>query len=272
MLIPNLSPVIFTIGPLAIRWYGLMMAISFISGGYFIIRDGKKKGLNEDDLLNMFIWVIIGAIIGARLIYVVTNLDYFLSVPADIIRIDHGGLAFHGGLLGGILGFLIANRNYRINVGTGLDLSVPGIGIGIFLVRIANIFNQEIIGRRASLLPFERHPTQIYGALIGLFIFVTYLVAKRKKSLAPGELFWSAMIYYSLLRGLIEETFRFNPLYIWGYINLEWGAGFFTLTHLITPPMILFALWMRNRTKSETTIPDGDPLTQNPLSATKEEN
>lgn len=76
------------------------------------------------------------------------------------MRIDHGGLSFHGGLLGGLLSAWFLAGRYQVRLGKVLDLAVPGISIGYMLVRIANIFNQEILGRSTLLLPFAQHPTQ----------------------------------------------------------------------------------------------------------------
>jgi len=247
MFIENISPVILTIGPLTLRWYGLMMAVSFALGSYYFVKNGLKKGYSEDSLLMVLIAAIISGIIGARAIYVLTNLSDFAVNPVEILRIDHGGLSFHGGLLGGLLSTWFLAGRYQIHLGEVLDLAVPGISIGYMLVRIANIFNQEILGRSALLFPFAQHPTQIYGSLIGLASLLIHNYLSRSRHNKPGALFWLFVFYYSLLRGLIEETFRANPLYLWGYVNDFWGVGFFTLTQLITPPLALFAWWIYKR-------------------------
>lgn len=249
MIIENISPVIFYIGPLAVRWYGLMMALSFALGIYFLVKNGTKRGLSEDFLLKLSIAAVIGAVIGARAIFVLTNLPYFMANLAEIHRIDHGGLSFHGGLLGGVLAGWLGAWRQRVSFSVLLDLAVPGIAIGLTLVRIANIFNQEILGRTTLLLPFERHPAQIYGSLIGLSLLLIHNYLARRHS-APGALFWRFFLYYTLLRGLIEETFRENPLFALGYINQNWGFGFFTLLQLFTPALILLALFMIRRTAS----------------------
>ena len=251
MLIENLDPVIFILGPLEIRWYGLLMALSFIIGGYYLVKNGKKEGLSEGILFNMILAAVIGGIIGARAIYVITNLSHFMAHPEQIYRVDQGGLAFHGGLLGGLLiGWFMAHR-YHVNLGRVLDLAVPGIAMGYILIRIANIFNQEILGRPAALLPFELHPTQVYGSLIGLTMLLIHNYLARTRPIRSGELFWSFVLYYSLLRGIIEETFRDNPLYLWGYVSETWGAGFFTLTQLATPFILLLAWFMRKRIREK---------------------
>lgn len=242
---------LFSLGPVSIHWYGLMMALSFIIGSYLLIKNGVKKGINEEALWALCVFVIIGGVVGARLIYVLTNLADFAHDPLEAIRIDRGGLAFHGGLLGGLAAAWITAVRYRTRMGNLLDLAVPGICIGYALVRVANIFNQEILGRPAAALFFERHPAQVYGSLIGLACLLFYHHLARKKHMQPGMLFWWFVIYYSLLRGLIEETFRENPLYLWGYVSEAWGFGFFTLTHLATPFILLLAFWMLRKMPRE---------------------
>jgi phosphatidylglycerol:prolipoprotein diacylglycerol transferase len=250
LYIENISPVIFTLGPLTVRWYGLLMAVSAALGIFYLLKNGKKQGLDEGSLLNLSTLAILCAAIGARTIYVLTNWSYFSRNLAEIIRVDKGGLAFHGALLGGFLSVWLYTKKNRINFGQILDLAVPGITIAYMLVRIANITNQEILGRTGTLLPFDRHPAQIYGSLIGLTLLLVHNRLARTRSFKPGGLFWSFVLFFSLLRGLIEETFRDNPLYLWGYVNESWGVGFFTLTHLITPFLVILAwrmIWQRKK-------------------------
>lgn len=243
MYIEHINPIIISLGPLAVRWYGLMMVLSFMIGGYYFLKNGIRQGLHEDTLLSLLIIVIISGIIGARALYVLTNLPYFLVHPLEIARIDKGGLAFYGGLWGGLAGAWLFARRYQIKLRQLMDLAVPGIAVGYMLVRVANIFNQEILGRPAQIFFFERHPTQIYGSLIGLFSLLLHNYLARRRPGRPGYLFWSFILYYSLLRGGIEETFRANPLFLWGFVSDLWGVGFFTLTQLSTPFIVLWALW-----------------------------
>ena len=251
MFIENISPAIFTLGPLVFRWYGLMMALSFMLGGYYFIKHGVRKGLDEEKLLAVLIIVILGGVLGARALYVLTNLPTFMGAPLEALRIDRGGLSFHGGLLGGLLGTWLYTQRYEINLRVLMDLAVPGLALGYMLVRIANIFNQEILGHPTTLFFFEQHPTQIYGSIIGLVSLLIHNYLARTLPARPGVLFWLFIFYYSLLRGIIEETFRANPLYLWGYVNEFWGVGFFTMTHLVTPFILLLAWRMIQKYKYE---------------------
>lgn len=249
MYIEDISPIIFQIGPLAIRWYGLMFAISVLIGFYCMLKNGAKKGLNEDFIFNLFIIILISLVVGARAVFVAVNWAYFMENPELIIRIDRGGLAFHGGLLGGILSSWLYCRYKKVNWRILVDLAVPGIAVGIALVRIANIFNQEILGRPAELFAFDRHPAQVYGSLIGITLLLLHNYLARRGDNKPGYLFWCFVLGYTLLRGLVEETFRDNPLAAWGYVSEAWGAGFFTTVHLFTIPIVLLCLYMLAKIK-----------------------
>ncbi len=244
MYIEDINSVIFSAGPFELRWYGLMITISFFCGFFFLRKHGLKKGLDDDFIFSVFIILFIAIILGARITYVLVNLDYYIANPELIIRVDRGGLAFHGGLIGGVVSSWTYCRIKKVNWYLLTDLAVPGIAIGIALVRIANIFNQEILGREAELFMFERHPAQIYGSLIGVSLLILHNYLARKGNYNPGYLFWSFVLGYTILRGFIEETFRFNRLVAWGFINDSLGAGFFTIVHLFTIPIIILSFLM----------------------------
>jgi phosphatidylglycerol---prolipoprotein diacylglyceryl transferase len=245
--IEEISPILFTIGPLVIRIYGLMFAISILTGFYYVRKYAIKKGINEDFIFNIFLILIIAIIAGARAVYVIASWSYFMENPELIIRIDRGGLAFHGGLLGGVVSSWWYCRLQKVDWHLLADLAVPGIAIGIVLVRVANIFNQEILGRETLLFPFDRHPTQVYGSLIGMALLILHNYLAHKDNIKPGYLFWNFVLGYTLLRGLIEETFRDNPLVLWGYINETWGAGFLTVVQVFSPFILLVAVFMLAR-------------------------
>lgn len=245
MLVENLDPIAFALGPIEVRWYGLLMALSILIGFYYFRRDGMRLGHDEDFLYNLVFLMVLGGVIGARAIYVATNWSMYAAAPIEIIRIDQGGLSFHGGVIGGGLAawLYIASKGKRVL--QLFDLVVPGLAVGIMLVRIGNIFNQEVLGRPTEI-GLERHPAQLYASILGLVVLLIHNYLARKRP-PEGYLMWSFVLYYSLFRGLIEETVRDNPLY-WGhYINDKWGIGFFTLTHLITVPIVLLAWWQRRR-------------------------
>lgn len=248
-MILELSPYAFTIGPIKVYWYGIFMAVSFLIGAYYLYFEGKKRGINEDFLLNLVVVVIIGGVVGARLMFVLTNFPYwFVTDPIRIIKLYEGGLSWHGGLLGGLLTGVFYARIHRVKIEELLDLSVLGLTVGYSLVRIGNIFNQEVLGRM-TMLGFGRWPAQIIGSLIGVILLIRFL-RLQQKSLPAGYQFWSFVFYHQLLRGVFEESVRDNPLFLLGYVNNYWGLGFFTLTQIATPFILLLAYWFMNRSKT----------------------
>ncbi len=247
-MLVDLNPIAFQVGPVAVRWYGIFMALSFLGGSWYLYREGLRRGLEEDFLLNLAIIVIVAGVIGARLMFVLANFPgWFLTDRMQILKIYEGGLSWHGGLLGGFLaGWLYASAK-RVGINKLADLVVPGLAFGYFLVRIANIFNQEILGRTTDLW-FGRWPAQVIGSAIGLLLLARFFYVQSKNP-PEGYQFWSFIFYHQLLRAVIEETVRDNPLEVWGYIVPHWGLGFFTLVQLTTPPILLLAYYFMWRAR-----------------------
>lgn len=251
----DLSPYAFKIGPIAVHWYGIFMAISFLVGSYYLYYMGRRNGLDEDFILNLAMIVIISGVVGARLMFVLTNHpSWFISDPIQVIKVWEGGLAWHGGLLGGLLAGWIYCRVNNINPNMVADWTVLGLSFGYIIVRIANIFNQEVLGRMTAF-PFGRWPAQLVGSSIGLILLIRFLYLNKKR-LPQGYQFWSFLWYHQLLRAVFEETVRENPLFLVHYINDYWGIGILTLTQLMTPIIIFIEYYIYKK----TSIPD--PLAQ----------
>jgi phosphatidylglycerol:prolipoprotein diacylglycerol transferase len=131
-----------------------------------------------------------------------------------------------------------------------MDWVVPGVSIGIALVRIGNIFNHEVLGRMTEL-GFGRWPEQLIGSAIGVGLLIRYaVVARRQPPPYLGYQFWSFVFWYQVFRGFVGETTRQNPLYLIHYINPYWGIGFTTLMQLFTPPLLVFAWLMMRRSRA----------------------
>lgn len=211
MFINNINPILFSLGPFEIRWYGLFYALSFIIGYYFIKNQVKKQNLNFD-AENFIFWILIGDIIGARLFEILFyNPSFYFSNPLEMLAIWHGGLSFHGGLFGGLLAAYFFSRKYKVSLWKLADLCSIPLAFGLFLGRIANFINNELVGKITSLpwcVKFQgyegcRHPTQIYEALKNLVIFITLIPISRKQH-KDGYLFSIFLIMYSVLRFFIE--------------------------------------------------------------------
>lgn len=249
MLIPWLSPYAFKIGPIGVHWYGIFMVLAIVGGAWYLLERAKELHENVDWLTNVTLWTILWGIVGARLVFVLANDPQWIwQDPMQALRIWQGGLAYDGAVGMGILALYIQLRKKPLLYNRLVDWAVPGIGMGIFMVRIGNIFNHEVLGRMTQL-GFGRWPEQLWGSFIGVFLILRYFWLERRGTPPPGYQFWSAMFWYAVLRGVVGETTRDNPLYLIHYVNPHWGIGFTTLMQLFTPPILIFTGYMMWRTR-----------------------
>ena len=216
MFINNFDPVAIQIFSIEIRWYSLAYIFGILIGWLYckkiLIKDKNISKL-FDDLIS---YLIIGIILGGRLGYVIFyNLEYFLSNPIEILMIWHGGMSFHGGLLGVLASTIIYAKKHNVNKFIFLDLIAGSAPIGIFLGRIANFVNSELYGRETNILwsviftkidNITRHPSQIYEALLEgvILFFILFFFIKKNYLLKPGLISSLFLIFYSLFRFLVE--------------------------------------------------------------------
>ncbi len=213
----GIDPVIFGLGPIELRWYGLMYVFGFIAA-YFVmrraIRQREEIRLTENDLYDLLFYLILGVMVGGRLGYIVFyDLGSYLANPASIVAVWRGGMSFHGGLIGAFAGALFIVRRRGWNFLVVADLGAIGAPIGLGLGRLGNFINGELYGRETSLpwaMVFPgggdvgRHPSQIYEFLLEgvfLFLFVGWVYRRR---LAPGGAFWAFLAGYGAVRFLVE--------------------------------------------------------------------
>ncbi len=240
------SPVAFRIGPLAFRWYGLAMATAVLLGWFYYMIKGKSQGMEEDQLASLAFWCIIGGVVGARLLFVLVNFpQWFWQDFWQVFRIYEGGLAWHGALLGGVLGGLLGLRRMPdLAFGPVADLVVPALALGYGLVRITNIANEEVLGR-ATMWGFS-WPAQLIGSTIGFVLLARHFMLVNR-TLPPSYLFWSFLFYHQMLRAIIEETVRQMPLIFELWVSPAWGMALLTPGQLSAIPILLGTWWMMKR-------------------------
>jgi phosphatidylglycerol:prolipoprotein diacylglycerol transferase len=256
---PNIDPIAFSIGPLAVRWYGLMYLLGFAAGWWLGLRR-IAKGLAPvtrqqfDDLLFL---AVLGVILGGRLGYVLFyKPGHYLSHPLEIFAVWQGGMSFHGGLLGVMLAMSFAAWRHRIDYLRLMDFVAPLAPLGIAAGRLGNFINGELWGRVTSApwgmlfrgagdLP--RHPSQLYQfALEGvaLFVLLWWFSSKPRPRGQVSALF---LIGYGTLRFIAE--FAREPDAFLGY--LAFGL---TMGQWLCLPMILAGIalwtWSRRSTRS----------------------
>ncbi len=252
---PNIDPVFFKIGPLALRWYGLAYAASFVLGIFVTRRMAlrKKVALNSEQISDLVFYVAIGVILGGRFGYILFyNLPFYLQHPFRIIAVWEGGMAFHGGLMGALVaGFLFCKRR-GLDFYAVADIAMVSVPIGLGLGRMANFINGELPGRPTDVpwcMVFPgagvacRHPSQLYqAALEGLLLFGILFLLSQKR-VPRGVVFWAFFLFYGLFR-LIVEFFRQPDVQI-GFI-----LGFFSMGQLLSLPMLIVGaimIWRQNR-------------------------
>jgi prolipoprotein diacylglyceryl transferase len=214
----NVSPEIFTLGPLQVRWYGLLFAIGFLFGYHHGEKMFKHENLDPKWLESLFIYLFVATIGGARLGHVLFyGWDYYSQHPIEILYICQGGLASHGGVLGIIIAMVIWSRNVsKRSILWVLDrVVVPSVLVAA-LIRLGNLMNSEIYGIPTTLpwgFIFERngetvpkHPTQIYEALSYLITFgvIQYMYWKTKAKDFQGMLVGVFFIMVFTARFLVE--------------------------------------------------------------------
>lgn len=244
----GLDPIAFSLGPLVVRWYGLAYVLGFVCAAAIIYFVAKrwKLGMSEDNLLALMVCAIVGVVLGARIGYVLFYGDgYYLSHPLEILAFNQGGMSFHGGLVGLLIGGAVAARMTRIPFLTLADLGSIAAPIGLFFGRCANFVNGElwgaptdgplgvVFGGAAGMMP--RHPSQLYEAVLeGLVIFCVLFALSRKRPPRPQGTFLGAfLVLYGIFRFLIE--FVREPDVQLGYL---WG-GWLTMGQVLSAPLIV---------------------------------
>jgi len=270
---PDFDPVLFQIGPLAIRWYALAYVAGILLGWRYAILlsrnltlwGGRQPTLNAAQIDDLILWVTLGVIGGGRLGYV---LFYFPSMiweaPLNIFKVWEGGMSFHGGLLGVSLAMALFARANKLDVFRVADHVAPAVPIGLFFGRIANFINGELWGRTTDMpwgvtgfpgVPdgYPRHPSQIYQALLeGLLLFVILRLATHRQ-------LWLQR------RGVVAG------LFLAGYgafrLSMEWLRepdaqmlpflrDYLTMGMLLSLPMLALGIWMIWRGLKEPLVPN----------------
>lgn len=204
-------PILAYIGPLTIYSFGLFLGLGLLFGTYYVWKNGRAASLPEERLLDVTFLTITGGLVGARLLYVLSNLNLYSEESIGVLYFWQGGLSFWGAILGGVLTILIASRKFRWSSGQLFDLAAPAVALGSIFGYIGAFLNASAYGGETDFiwgipqqgLVGARHPSQILEALLQLFIFVILLRFKRKSPFA-GFLSLIYLVIYSLGRFILE--------------------------------------------------------------------
>ncbi len=244
-----MNPVAFNLLGMEVRWYGIIISSAMIIGVLLAIRNGKKVGFIEDHIIDVSLLALPLAIIGARLYYVIFNLDLYKGDFLSMFNTRMGGMAIHGGIIGGILGGLIVCYKRKMNVLKVADIVAPSLILGQAIGRWGNFVNQEAHGGPTNL-PWgivvdgvKVHPTFLYESIWNMIIFVILLkIFKNKKF--DGQMASIYLIGYSLGR-LFIEGLRTDSLMF----------GSFRVAQLISLVMIIAGAFLYNLFKTKGVNP-----------------
>jgi len=212
----SVSPEMFSIGPLSVRWYGLLFASAFIFGYKVMQWVYKQENKPVSDIEQLTVYMILGTVIGARLGHCLFyNPDFYLSNPLEILKVWKGGLASHGAAIGIITSLYFFAKKKKVTVLWILDRIVIVVASAGFFIRLGNLFNSEIIGKPAEV-PWAfiftrvdnipRHPAQLYESIANFIIFLILLFVYKKKQgkLNDGLLFGLFLVLIFTFRFFVE--------------------------------------------------------------------
>lgn len=219
-----MNPIFLDLGIIQIHWYSVMIFIGLLVGGVLALNEAKKWKIPEDLMINYFFFLVPIALIGARLYYVLFNLDYYSNDLISIFRVWEGGLAIHGGIIAGILWTLFYTKKYKVNFFRMTDIMVVSLIIGQAIGRWGNFFNQEAYGAVTTLeflnklhLPnfiidnmyingAYHHPTFLYESIFCLIGFIILLIIRRYKYIKIGQITSLYFVWYGIVRFFIEGS------------------------------------------------------------------
>lgn len=261
---PHINPDLITIGPLRIRWYGVMYVLGFLASYLLISRQKRSKQLGlvgpvaQDLVFYLAIGLIVGARLGYLLFYQYNDYGYYLQHPLEIVATWHGGMSFHGGMIGAVIAGWLFCRRRSLPFWAVADSVAVTAPIGLGLGRIGNFINGELFGRPTAVPwamvfpeggPLPRHPSQLYEALLeGLILFIL-LWRLRQRTFPDGMMVAAFLVLYGIFRFIVEFFRAPDP-------QLGFLLGVFSMGQALCLTMalagLLLALFLRQRPLGES--------------------
>lgn len=250
-----IDPIAFSLGSLTIHWYGLIISITLLLGFSMVIYRNKNTEIPTEFFLDFFIIGVPVSLIGARLYYVIFNLEYYLRYPLQIFAIWKGGIAIHGAVIGGLIVLVVLTKKRKLSFLKVVDIIAPALILGQAIGRWGNFINREAYGGVVSEQFISRfpdfiknqmyiegnyhHPTFLYESIWNLLIFGILIWLDKKDFIKDGDVFFSYLIGYSIGRFFIEGL-RTDSLM---FLNIQ-------IAQLVSILLILFGsimLFVRHR-------------------------
>lgn len=205
-----MNPVAFNLFGISVRWYGILISIGVVIGTILALKESKRIGIDEDTLIDLLLYAIPIALVGARVYYVIFSWDYYKNNLMEIFNFRAGGLAIHGGIIAAIIVAVVFSRKRKIDFWKVADSCAPSLILGQAIGRWGNYINQEAYGSPTDL-PWgimidgvKVHPTFLYESMWNFLVFLFLLWYRKNKSKVSGEVFLLYLMLYSAIRFFIE--------------------------------------------------------------------
>jgi phosphatidylglycerol:prolipoprotein diacylglycerol transferase len=252
-------PILFELGPVTIYSYGVLLAAAYLLGLWMAARRAKAAGLDSNRVLDLGIWVIIAALVGAKALLFVVDFEHFTSSWQEFTSLLRSGGVFYGGLIAAVVVCIYQLRKHRLPLWTSGDLFAPGIALGYMVGRLGCLLAGCCYGRPTDVpwavtftdpvaninvgtpLNVPLHPTQIYESLAGLVILVVLLVLERRGRAFAGRTFWLFVLLYSVSRFVIEFFRGDDRGLVLGLLSTS------QFISVVLAPLSLVMLWYLSR-------------------------
>lgn len=256
-----MNQVALSFGPINIYWYSIIILFAILISAKILLIEAKKQNIKEDFVTNLIFYGVLWGIVGARIYYVLFNLDYYSKNPIEILEIYNGGLAIHGGIIAGAIFFIYYSKKNKINFLKIFDMTVPSLILAQAIGRWGNFINQEAHGPQVAKQTLENlpipnfvikgmningtyyHPTFYYESIWNFLGFIVLIILRKKLNLKTGQLTGIYFIWYSLARFIIEAL-RTDSLLL----------GPIKVAQLVSIILFLVGLYLLLRKKKDTRI------------------
>ncbi len=254
-----MHPILLSLGPITIYSYGVLLAAAYLLGLGMAVRRARAVGLDGNRVLDLGIWVIIAALVGAKALLFVVDFDHFTSSWEEFTTLLRSGGVFYGGLIAAVVVCIYQLRKHRLPLWQSGDLFAPGIALGYMVGRLGCLLAGCCYGRPTEVawaitftdpaanlnvgtpLNVPLHPTQAYESIAGLLIFVALLAFERRGRSFPGRTFWMFVLLYSVSRFIIEFYRGDDRGFVFDMVSTSQAIS------LVLAPLSLFMLWYLSR-------------------------
>lgn len=261
-----MHPILFEIGGFPVYTYGVLLAAAYLLGLQFALVRARARGLDANRVMDLGIWIIISALIGAKLLLLIVDFDTFRRSPGELMTLLRSGGVFYGGLIAAVAVAIWYLRRHKLPVWSVADAFAPGIALGHVIGRLGCLFAGCCFGRATDVpwaitftseyarqnvgtpLNVPLHPTQLYEAGAELIILGLLLALERKGRPFPGRTFWSYMLLYGITRFIIE-FYRGDAR---GMVGMFSTSQFVSL--LLVPLSILMLVLLSRRLSPEPKV------------------